>query len=461
MEENFSSFFVEDLKGRRYHLTRLIGKGGQGKVYLDETGKFIIKISKKKDTSSREKIRQQFRRIRQFSLETLPITRPLELLRPPYVGYLMEYISGMEPISRLSVPPKSNADIREWFIETGGLSKRLDVLARCAEILNKLHGKGLVYGDLSPNNIFISNWKDSDLVYLIDIDNLNYENDYQYQPVYTRFYGAPEIIKTGHYNDSLTDAFSFAIIACETLTLNHPFRGDYVNNGDPEFEELAMMGEMPWIYHSSDDRNFSTHGLPKDFVLSSRLFELCQKTFEPGLHDRKARPGVGEWMQRLYTARQFTLECSLCKGSYYREQSQCPWCSTARQFYILASIDVVRVGQNRTYEVIKQNDTGFCIQPPVQMVVTRRMVGYSGDDADQEVVKVHADKQRITVQSLDKKEHWITSPDWRIDYGKEVGRKDIISPLPRSFPISWRLHLGDLETVHRVIRFSEKPGVES
>lgn len=44
----------------------------------------------------------------------------------------------------------------EGFLRTGGLHRRLRLLAKLARTLAKLHGRGLAYGDLSPANIFVS-----------------------------------------------------------------------------------------------------------------------------------------------------------------------------------------------------------------------------------------------------------------------------------------------------------------
>ena len=47
---------VEDENGRQYTLSGKSWTGGQGQVVVDSTGKYIIKLSKKRSSESREKI---------------------------------------------------------------------------------------------------------------------------------------------------------------------------------------------------------------------------------------------------------------------------------------------------------------------------------------------------------------------------------------------------------------------
>lgn len=43
-----------------------------------------------------------------FDIQQLPIAMPLEMLQPPHVGYVMELLTGMIPISKLTYLPQKN-----------------------------------------------------------------------------------------------------------------------------------------------------------------------------------------------------------------------------------------------------------------------------------------------------------------------------------------------------------------
>ena len=123
---------------------------------------------------------------------------------------------------------------------------------------------------------------------------------------------------------SLSDAWAFAVLAFHALTLLHPFCGDAVMNGEPELEEQAFAGLMPWVDHSTDGRNRSRHGLPRDRVLDSHLQALARETFEEGLRDVQRRPGIARWAERLHLAADQTVRCEGCQGTFFVKAEACP-----------------------------------------------------------------------------------------------------------------------------------------
>ena len=72
----------------------------------------------------------------------------------------------------------------------------------------------------------------------------------------------------------MSDCFSFAVLAYELLTLNHPLIGDYVSEGEPELEEQALKGKLPWVDHSEDNTNERNTGLPSEKVMPEKLLNL-------------------------------------------------------------------------------------------------------------------------------------------------------------------------------------------
>jgi hypothetical protein len=104
--------------------------------------------------------------------------------------------------------------------------------------------------------------------------------------------------------------------------------GDFVNDGEPELEEEAYSGRIPWVGHSTDDQNRCSTGLPASLVMAGHLLKLAGQTFEQGITDRKQRTSVSDWVDRLHGAADQTLACPHCTGTYFVLESQCPWCDT-------------------------------------------------------------------------------------------------------------------------------------
>lgn len=315
---------VIDESGAVHTLSKKIGAGGQGEVWLAEGGRRIVKLLNPR--SDAEALRRQFAFVRRLDLAGLHVAKPIAVLKPPHVGYVAEFLGNMVPIKALMEAPPS--DLLRWHIDTGSLRRRLRLLAHAGEALLGLHARGVVYADVSHNNVFVSEPVNAVEAWLIDLDNLSHESD-PARSYCTRFYGAPEVWTGRAGCTSLSDAWSFAVLVWQVLTLTHPFVGNLVDD-DADLEGPALAGALPWVGHSTDDRNRCSTGLPPELVLAGRLVELARRTFEEGVTDRMRRTSVSDWVERLHAAADQTVTCSGCGGSYFVTESACSWCDEPR-----------------------------------------------------------------------------------------------------------------------------------
>ena len=149
-----------------YEIQSEIGKGSQGATYLLKGGNYIVKLFSNVTNPTELKAKVNF--LKQLDLDKEGFAMPLEEVTQPKIGYISEFASGMEPLTMLKWSNQSD-DLQKWFIETGGLLKRLQVLTKLAERLRTLHSKGLIYCDLSPNNVFVSSVVQNTPIFLIDL----------------------------------------------------------------------------------------------------------------------------------------------------------------------------------------------------------------------------------------------------------------------------------------------------
>ena len=306
-----------------YEIQSEIGKGSQGTTFLLKGGKYIVKLFS--NVSNPTELKSKINLLKFLDLDKDGFAMPLEEITQPKIGYLSEFASGMMPISMLRWTGQSD-NMQEWFIETGGLLKRLQVLTKLAERLRTLHSKGLIYCDLSPNNVFVSCDPKSSHVFLIDLDNLTHKTSIL-KNIYTPFYAAPELVNRVAANSMEADCFSFAVVAYELLTFNHPLLGDYVNDGEPELEERALAGKLPWVDHSTDSINSRSSGIPSEFFITKSLQELFKLTFEDGLNNPIKRPTISKWCDCLYKALNEIVHCPQCNIHYPLQNSgSCPFC---------------------------------------------------------------------------------------------------------------------------------------
>lgn len=329
---------VIDQHGQCYELTGRIGDGGQGVVCTTNYQNVLIKIGDPKPVRTLEEKQEKLeiwqgkiQRLMRQPLRDLPIAYPLAMIVKPQPGYVMELMDGLMSMSDLlqeSIEAYMSDEGIAGYVRTGSVQRRLRILARLARILAELHGRGLAYGDLSPANVFVSQSLEYAEVWLIDADNISSQSRDSQQGVFTPDYGAPEILRGESGINTLTDSWSFAVLAYRFLTLAHPLKGDHVLEGEPEIEEAAALrGELPWVDHSTDRSNALTLGLPRDMVLNAPLRKIFEQCFNTGLHDPGHRPSLSEWADVFAEATGHCTQCASCNSTFfYTKKLECPFC---------------------------------------------------------------------------------------------------------------------------------------
>lgn len=379
MSKEFNKF-IDDYQN--IHIQdKILGQGGQGVVFRTKDPDLAIKLVTDEsgnpvtDEESVERYSKRFKRVRLLPLpERLNISVPAALLQNN-AGYVMQLLSEMVPFSHFWLDGKSAEtigpnDIPAWlsampaneaknivhYYRTGGLRRRLHALYKCASLLARLHGNGMVYGDISPNNIFISEGLDDSSVWLIDADNIRFEITKGGSIVYTPKYGAPELVQGKDGGRPSSDCHAFAVVAFYLLSLIHPFVGKKVDetdegdwadeeNDDEDIEDKAYAGLFPWVDDKDDDSNSSDSGLPRSLLLTEKLITLFEGTFGPGRTTPLLRPTIYHWPEALAQAADITVMCPECSMNYYydfihpeTEDHNCPYCKTRRpQVLILES----------------------------------------------------------------------------------------------------------------------------
>lgn len=323
--------------GRKFKLGKKLGSGGQGTAYLVEGMDLVVKKLHSKNSMQKENLRNKLAAIKRMEISGLPLARPLEMLSAPHVGYVMEFASGMSPLEALIMPPKEN--VFAWYQKTGGIKRRIQLLTRIAEVLADLHARQIAFGDLSPRNIFISEDPAFQEVFFIDLDNLcrvTHGDTF----IYTPGYGAPEVVTGKKGISTLSDAYSFAVMAFQLLSMVHPLIGDFVNDGEPELEEKAYLGQIPWIHHTEDPVNHCSGGFLRELVTTPKMMQLFDETFCKGLHTSRYRPGMNAWKEVLENALNFLIECSECQQHYFftKSESECPFCEASREVPVHYSV---------------------------------------------------------------------------------------------------------------------------
>lgn len=429
---------VVDESGAVHTHSKRIGAGGQGEVWLAEGGRRIVKLLNRRGDA--DFLRRQFAFVRRLDLAGLHVARPIAVLKPPHVGYVAEFLGDMVSIKSLLEAPAAN--LLRWHIDTGGLCRRLRLLAHVGEVLVGLHARGVVYADLSHNNVFVSEPVHAAEAWLIDLDNLSHESDPSCA-IYTPGYGAPEIVARTAGCTSLSDAWAFAVLVWQTLTLTHPLVGDLVQDGEPELEEMAFAGRLPWVGHATDARNACSRGLPPEFVLAGRLLDSARRTFEDGLGERTKRPSVAEWIERLHAAADQTVKCTGCAGTYFANQPVCPWCDHPRPLLSIVRLARWHPGSGVIEGAVKLGQLPLTSDG---LLLPRRVtLGETGISARAAHVEIKPVDRGISVRAMPGFQAWVAPADRADSERYSVADRSRIVP-----PNGWLVFFEDPALPQRV-----------
>jgi DNA-binding helix-hairpin-helix protein with protein kinase domain len=449
---------VLDTLGRPYQLRRIAGQGGQGVVFEEQSGQYMVKVLTHNEPERLQELQRRYRWLLQRDLHAqAQVVVPEALLAFPRVGYVMRRVSGHQPLTVLLRPPP-NASLGDWYnTQTGGIRWRLLIGAAIARTFGYLHNDGLSYCDLSDTNILVAKDMQRPSVCVIDPDNISVSGKGESLVLGTARYMAPEIVRGSHQPDSYTDSHSLAVILFQLLRLNHPLLGDAVDAGPFEEEEAALRGERPYVDHPTDPSNRSGTVLPGAAVCSRPLLRLFERTFTTGLQRRWTRPHPEDWEEECLAAADNTSYCKHCGAGFFprasTEQKQvtvCPWCNHSQRIpplLLIAEATCVEgkqhVGKPIASLVLQAGQT------PIRMRHAAR--GYVGVEGDKVVARLQYGPTGVQLETLGVIPISLAAP------GRASVR--LVPGQPRSVPPDSTIHFGEVQA-ELLTRLAQLRGIE-
>lgn len=416
----------EDIYGYTHNTTAEISRGGQGIVFRTENPNIAVKVAL---NSLKNGFSEDLSENKLFeSLRLLPIPSKINLTLPQatlrkYSGYVMTLLDDMETFEKAfdysfqtkcgytndwldSIGNEGFTNIIGQYITSGGRRRRLSAYMHVSNMLSLLHANGLVYCDFSTKNGFISASEDKNIVWLIDADNIDYQEKTKASGYYTPGFGAPEVIK-GKGCTFYSDSYAFAVALYWQLTGTHPFKvalleADFDDDFADEREEKALAGEYPWINDSDDDSNHVDTLIHHDFVVSSELNSLFQRTFsKEGRTKRHTRPTMFEWVYQLAVEADHSIRCSKCKMDYDQSFDICPWCDNDNSIVVLRSYE----NDNQIWTFTHEID-GDAFDVPLRIIN-----GFRSSQIDDIAFRAVKKQDKITISELCEQGEWYISSD--------------------------------------------------
>lgn len=326
---------IKSVSGQQYLLTEIAGQGAQGVVYNEVSDKYLVKLYK--NGTVYQNI-NKLRKLEWLTKQNYPdqFIKPLDIIKEPYIGYVMEKVKEHASLNKLVIPPR-DMSFSEWYNNrTGGIRRRLFLAYKIAMQFSLLHDTNRAYCDISGNNILVSDDPKVASVCMIDIDNIYIPGGDSGNVLGTSRYMAPEIMNKKILPDIFTDDYSLAVILFELLRVGHPYIGDMVDDGTPEQQAQAYLGLYPYVDDEETDINRSTQMLPADVVFTSNLKELFARTFIKGKDNRVERIQAREFALACLEASNKVMKCEDC-GNWHLAVSDenrkyiCPWCDAENE----------------------------------------------------------------------------------------------------------------------------------
>lgn len=214
--------------GGKYLVSRLLGQGGMGAVYLvtHETLETVFALK----VLSRGSEMHQARFVREArilaSLRSEHVAKVvdfgvMEELGAPYM--VMEYLPGADLAAHLEA---SSEPLR--------VRDAVDHILEACEGLAEAHGAGIVHRDVKPSNLFLSSRFDgSPIVKVLDFGIAKTEvaaHESALTSTQMVFgspaYMSPEQVRSSKTAGAATDIWSLALVLYELVSKRHPFQGD-------------------------------------------------------------------------------------------------------------------------------------------------------------------------------------------------------------------------------------------
>jgi len=220
----------KDLTGQRigaYRLERLLGRGGMGAVYLAsrDDGEFKKHVAIKfiRSSVATPALLKRFKAERQIlaDIDHPNIARLIDggTAEGGMPFFIMEYVPGENLTHVLGQGPLP-------------LPRVLALATAVADVLEAVHAKGMVFRDLKPSNIMLT---EQSGVKVLDfgIAKITRDESGEHSTSVTEsgwIVGSPRYMSpeqaTGEAVDARSDVFSFGVVMFEALTGRLPFKGD-------------------------------------------------------------------------------------------------------------------------------------------------------------------------------------------------------------------------------------------
>jgi DNA-binding helix-hairpin-helix protein with protein kinase domain len=322
------------IAGQEYVLSKRLGEGGQGEVWLVSgkqsanaapTGRSVPGAFAMKWYNSMAASPRQFEILRRLVSAPPPDVRflwPLALVQMggiPRFGYLMH------------VREDRFKDLTKMMNGEFAVSPRrlMNACMQLADSFFRLHARGMSYCDISYGNVFVD--PDSGEILICDNDNVIVNNTGLTGTTGTPSFVAPEIVRGEvQQPNTATDRFSLAVLLFAMIVMHHPFEGrmyDEIPGFVPDKDQQIYGTPAPFIFHPVDDSNH----LPPEYAGPIARWNLLPKflrrrfveAFVDTVNKPQSRVVETIWRSDFLRTHDSIHACPGCGAENYYDRESC------------------------------------------------------------------------------------------------------------------------------------------
>src|SRR3984957_19577309 len=316
---------VQSSLGQTFHLSKEIGKGGEGVIFeTTEQNDIAVKLYwPTKAQSRRDKVAAMA--AAQWYKTNSFVAFPIDALFTPngtLVGFVMKKIGGSKPVHMLYSPA-----CRKVEFSQANFVFMIRAWANIARAVASVHSCGCVIGDINHSSFLVSNRATSTVIDSDSFQVIAANNKYLCQ-VGTPEYTPPElqgarfdrVVRTPNH-----DNFGLAVLVFQILFMGrHPFSGRYQGSGDMPLERA--IGEYRFAYsaQSSATKMQPPPGAPLLTDFPPYIGEAFEIAF--GQQGQNLRSTAAEWASLLANLETYLIQCTVDPAHQHVKDKPCPWC---------------------------------------------------------------------------------------------------------------------------------------
>ena len=326
---------LTDSRGRNVALGTPLGRGGEARVYSVSTNASVAaKIYHNPSTERASKLSLMVAAPPSDPTAVqrhVSICWPTALLfdrRRVNVGFLMHRVDLASNVPVFSLyNPRDRQQVALAFT----WQYLLRAATNLASVIEAIHSRGYIVGDLNESNILVAN---TAMVTVVDCDSMQVPQPGTGRvfrcPVGKPEYTPPELqgLDFGRVDRTQShDNFSLGVLLFQLLMEGtHPFGGVWHGSGDPPpLEERIRIGASPY---AGAKLVAPALGAPPFDILGQDLRTLFRRCFKDGHVSPPARPAPREWRQALVAAEAALVTCARSKRHVHGAHlASCPWCA--------------------------------------------------------------------------------------------------------------------------------------